>query len=246
MCNLEDPSSGPRPPRGRRHLVLASILACVGGIAALVVVFLYRTELAQLWADATGALRTLPWYLFMLAMILLPLAGFPNSVLMIAASGAYGVTSSLLMAVPALLINQTAGYFISRHLGRPTLDRILARTRLRGLNLDTGSPWTTTLLIRIVPGMPYAVQNYLPGIMGVPFRIFLPASFPPAYAYATLFILMGNEVTNLLDGRIGKGITWILLMAVVLSAARVVARRIQANRKPQPPDGDAASPSREL
>lgn len=128
----------------------------------------------KLWVERLTELHPL---LFLAAIGLLPVAGFPISAFYFYAGVAYGWQTGILLCLSGLAINMTLSYFVALTLLRSPL-RELARRRgyeLPQLNTAAGQ-FRATFLIRTVPGPPFPVQNYLLALAGIPFSIYLPVS----------------------------------------------------------------------
>ena len=163
--------------------------------------------LLQMILDAIGTAH--PVMLF-LALALLPLVGVPTSLLWIAAGVRLGTLPALAFCAVALLVNFTAGYWLARCGLRLPLTRLLERRGWRIPQLSAGDETMAILILRVTPGIPLCVQNYLLGLARVQFGRYLLLSMPAQAAYALAFVWFGDSLAS--------NVGWHLLLAVAALA----------------------------
>lgn len=161
------------------------------------------------------------------ALVLLPLIGIPVSPVWIAVGVRLGTLTGILIALAALLINFTLAYGIATRFIR---GRLHARLESRGNALPEMKPGDETrwiILVRMAPGFPLFLQNYLLGMAGVGFLRYLILSLPIQGIYAFLFISLGTSLS-------GSGLWRAVLAASGLVAAglliSLVRRHLSASR----------------
>lgn len=145
-------------------------IAGVAGAAALLW-FFGRTHLAQLHARA-GEFHG---GIVFLALMVLPLAGFPVSVLHALAGAKFGWPLGLALVTVSIAFQLVASYFIVR-----AAPGFFARrfAWLRGhLSGTVTAHRSLTLFAMLLPGAPYFAQNYVVAGAGVPFGIYFGYSF---------------------------------------------------------------------
>jgi uncharacterized membrane protein YdjX (TVP38/TMEM64 family) len=157
----------------------------------------------QMILDAIGTAH--PLILF-LALALLPLVGVPASPLWIAAGVRFAMLPAFTFCIAALLVNFTAGYWVARCGLRLPLTRWLERRGWRIPQLSAGDESLAILTLRVTPGVPLCVQNYLLGLAGVKFGRYLLLSTPAQAAYALIFVWLGDSLAS--------NAKWHLLLAV--------------------------------
>jgi uncharacterized membrane protein YdjX (TVP38/TMEM64 family) len=160
--------------------------------------------------------------LLFLAMALLPLLGLPISPFWVAAGIRLGVFWGTVLAAAALIVNFTIGYLLARTFLSNPIRRFLAR---RGHTIPQFTPGEQTqliLMVRITPGVPLFIQNYLLGTAGVSFLRYLLASIPAQLAYAAAFIWVGNSLSS--------NRTWRILLAISAFAAIAIAINLLRRR----------------
>lgn len=168
-----------------------------------------------------------PAWLFV-ALAILPLAGVPTSPLWIAAGLRMGTIPGFILAGCALILNYTAGYWLARRWLRHWLGAWLEKRGWRLPQLSNGDETLVILLLRVTPGLPLFVQNYLLGLAEVNFARFLLLSLLVQAPQVLAFVWFGH---SLADNAI-----WRLLLAagalVALSLLVVLFRRILRRRAP--------------
>ena len=172
-----------------------------------------------------------PWAIF-LAIAILPAFGFPASALLLLAGMVWGSNAtSCVIALAAVLLNILATHSFAAGPGKKLVTRLLgARARPLG-NLSAADHVRLSWIIRITPGVPLFVQNYVLGIVGVTLRQSLLAALPVTGLYVCGFVLTGGAI---FDGAWGLAITGICLVVATGFAARMMRRRCPATGIPEP------------
>jgi uncharacterized membrane protein YdjX (TVP38/TMEM64 family) len=108
----------------------------------------------------------------------------------------------------------TLCYATARSGLRPRLESLLRRFEYELPQFEEGDRGSLrfTLLVKLAPGAPAAVKNYLLGIIRVPFPLYFGASMLIAGAYAVLCAVVGD---SLFEHHVVRG----LLAGVVVVAA---------------------------
>ncbi|MEX2380767.1 MAG: hypothetical protein WD490_00135 [Opitutales bacterium] len=147
----------------------------------------------QLWA---GRLTHLHPALFLVAMCLLPVVGFPISAFYFYAGVTYGWGLGIPLCLGSLAMNMTLSYFVAQSLLRKPLSELLQRGGHELPHFRTGmNQFRATFLLRTVPGPPFPVQNYLLALAGIPFVIYLPVSLATQGAIGSLVIFSSDRLT---------------------------------------------------
>jgi len=133
------------------------------------------------------------------------------------------------IAVLALAANQTAGYWLARRwLRRP----IEAWLRARGKNvpqIPEGEETLWILLLRVTPGVPLFVQNYLLGLAQVRFGRYLALSLPVQTGYAVTFVSLGQALR---DSNVWRGMLAVSGLAAVAVAVLLLRRHLDRRLHP--------------
>jgi len=215
----------------RRYFVL---FACLGALSVLALWLLWqahpdREYWISLLKEGHLYLESRPWAL-LLALLVLPGIGFPVSPLLILVGlvlgPRYGMPAACALGVLALGLCTSWTYWAAAGPFRGILERHVLKDR-RLPSLATGNAMRIGLILRITPGIPYALQNVALGLIGLPFKTYLLVSIPIQSIYAIGFIITGGAI---FEGRAGLAITGgVLLVAIIL-----ITRLIRSRRNAQP------------
>lgn len=221
------PGSAPdEAPRVLFHLgafpvtsrLLARFLAAV--VAVAVVSLLWgRIDIDEIHARA----KAVPAVGVIAAIAVLPLIGFPVSILHLVAGVRFDFWSGILVVGATTAIHHLLGWTLVRVLPRRWFERLDPwRKKLRGAGyLDV------TLLCCLLPGMPYTVQLYLKPLVGTPLWLILGLSTLLHTARAVVTILLGDISADLTPGKIAAlAVYYVLLFAVSAVALRHLRRTL--------------------
>lgn len=164
------------------------------------------------------------------ALAILPLVGVPVSPLWIAIGIRAGTAWGAAIAVLALAANQTAGYWFARRWVRGPIEAWL---RARGKSvpqIPAGEETLWILLLRVTPGVPLFVQNYLLGLAQVPFGRYLALSLPVQISYAVAFVSLGQALR---DSNLWRGMLAVSGLAAIAVGLLLVRRHLDRKLHPQ-------------
>jgi uncharacterized membrane protein YdjX (TVP38/TMEM64 family) len=162
--------------------------------------------LSQWWHDGLALVSAARPAALFFAIALLPLVGVPASPLLIAAGVRLGTARGYALAMAALLVNFTLGYWLARRWLRGPLTRWLTRRGHTVPRLAAADEVPFILLFRVTPGLPLVIQNYLLGLAEVNFRRYLLLSLAVQSVYALAFVWLGQSLQ--------QSAAWKLLLAV--------------------------------
>lgn len=218
--------------RRHRHRIAFGLIAVM--LAATVAYRLLPDHPLDSWHD--GIERVLDWVreapfpLFILLTGLLPLTGIPVTALYIIAgavySPVYGIPATLGGLCLGLLLNLLVSYYAARWFRGP-VDRLLRRF---GATLPTFSgmqPWKVVLLVRITPGAPLMVQNFLLGMAHMPLGTYLVVSMLAELLIAGGYMTAGRSFST---GRWGMLPAGIGLVVAALLIASLLRDRLRAKK----------------
>lgn len=183
--SIDEVTRDARPSLLRRALGLLALAALAGAVW----VSTDRQMIAE-WKSESGPVP------FFIALALLPAIGFPTTPFFVLAGALYGVWTALIGCALAIAANQALCYWISHSALRPWIERAMARTRYRIPDF-AGAPagaMRFTILLRIAPGLPTFLKNYVLGLAGVPFWIYFWVSFLFTGLYAVSFVVLGESI----------------------------------------------------
>jgi uncharacterized membrane protein YdjX (TVP38/TMEM64 family) len=163
---------------------------------------------------------------FFSAMALLPGVGVPVSVFTLTAGPVFAPVMGLpLVVVVSLLclgLNLVLTYGLARWVLRPWAERLCAWLGFKIPRVAPEDQRSLTILVRVTPGPPYVLQNYLLGVARVSFPTYFTISWAVVSLYSTAVIIFGDALVN------GKGRG--ALIAVGLLVAFVVGVRFARKR----------------
>jgi uncharacterized membrane protein YdjX (TVP38/TMEM64 family) len=130
------------------------------------------------------------WYgpiVFVLAFAIGCVFALPASVFCIAAGFIWGWLAGGIYAIVGGSIGAVASFFVGRYLGEGILTRF-GRVGAMVTRQVENAGFRSMLVIRFIPGIPFAVLNYGAGVAGVRFRDYLPSTIigvmPPMFVFA--------------------------------------------------------------
>lgn len=221
----------PAAPAQRRPLLLKAALAGLVLLAGAVLV-LRGVDLRGLLATTLDLLRTAGPVAFFGAMALLPAFGVPASVFVLSAVGIFGpqlgTTTAVLLSLGALTFNFCLAYALARRGLRPLLTALVTRLGYKLPEVESGDATDLMILLRVTPGVPFFVQNYLAGLAEIPFGRYFGISLLIVWPLNTAFLLFGDALLH------GKGkIALLSLCAVIalMTLLHLVRRHYERRRK---------------
>jgi len=157
-----------------------------------------------------------------------PIVPLPASVMTITGGLAFGPTWGTLTALIGATIRACSEFLVARLLGREAVAKLF-KGKVAQLDQKIGEhAFQAVLLIRLIPNLPFDIQNYGLGFSQVRFAPYALASFlgmiPGSFAY----VYLGYSLTD-------PNQVWKLLLAVLLIVGLMVAQRAWKVKRPQAP-----------
>ncbi|MGJ8654536.1 MAG: TVP38/TMEM64 family protein [Opitutaceae bacterium] len=115
-------------------------------------------------------------WMFVVAMSLLPVAGFPIAAFYLFAGATFGYWEGLSYCLISLAINMSLSYFVARYCLYDALTKLVSKTGYTMPKLSEVNEYRFTFLLRTIPGPPFPVQNYVLSLLGVPFPVYISIS----------------------------------------------------------------------
>ena len=165
-------------------------------------------------------------------IVVLPAFGFPASALLLLAGIVWGSNpASCAIALGAIFLNIIVTHSFAAGPGKKFVSRFLGARLKPWERFSAADHAKVTWLVRVTPGIPLFVQNYLLGFLGVSLRQSLLVALPITGFYVCGFVLTGGAI---FDGTWGLAITGICLVVATGFAARMMRRRCPAPGIPEP------------
>ncbi|MFT3869191.1 MAG: hypothetical protein QM715_12100 [Nibricoccus sp.] len=156
-----------------------------------------------------------------LALVILPLLGFPVSVLHVFAGVRWGGVVGTSLVTASILLQLLASYGLV-HLFRPLFAARLEPLRRR---IPEGAHGPVSLFTMLVPGVPYFAKNYVLPLIGVPLPTYLLWCFPLHALRATVPVIFGDQADHLTPTRI---VLFCLYGTVIVLSCGWAFRRLQS------------------
>lgn len=220
-------------PAGRRRARLVKLVLLMAAVLIVVAMLARGYDLKALVDSGLSLLRTAGGPVFFLCMALLPAVGVPLSFFTLTAGSAFGPTLGMplvtVLALTAIGVNICLSYVLARHAFRPLVLRLVYALGYSLPPIAKGEVNDLIVLLRVAPGLPFPVQNYLLGIAEVPFWRYLAISCLIAFPIAAAFIFFGEA---LLQGRGRMALLGLLLLMALMVVIHMVRRRLRARQLP--------------
>jgi uncharacterized membrane protein YdjX (TVP38/TMEM64 family) len=189
----------PRPNRALLlKLAVVAVVLLVG--AALVARGL---DLKALLASGLDLIRNAGPVVFFGSMALLPSFGVPLSPFSLTAGSVFesslGMPLVIVLALAAVTFNIMLSYYLARRAFRPLLEKLMVRLGYKLPEVAAGDATDLIILLRVTPGVPFPVQNYLLGLAQVPVVKYAVISCAVQWSFNAAFILFGDALLH------GKG-----------------------------------------
>jgi uncharacterized membrane protein YdjX (TVP38/TMEM64 family) len=171
-------------------------------------------------------------------LVVLPLVGFPASLLHVAAGIRFGAPLGLALVSLSILIQLFASYAIVR-IWRKRFERARWVTKIRE-RIPDGAHASVCVFTVLLPGVPYAAVNCVLPIIGVPLRTFIACAWPLHTLRSTVTVIFGDQSAHLTAARLAVLLAYALTIA---GASWWTYRRLQAQfAGPPPVAGDQKQP----
>ena len=196
--------------------------------AALLLAWRMGVDLAMLkagWLRAEAFLRERPWWLFA-GLVILPGLPVPTSALLFLAGTVWRErpVAACAICLLAIALNMSWTYWLAARPGRGLVEKLLSMGTLRVPELPRGNHLRLLLVLRLTPGVPLFIQNYLLGFFRVPFRLYLPVSMACSGLIACGIVLSGAGVAG---GNFMPAITGAGLIVVGLVVVQILRQRLK-------------------
>ena len=215
-------------------------LALLPGLVVVALVIAWRlgyfglARREQLLAFVQQA-RHNPWAgpLYVVAFAVIATLGLPITILSVVGGALFGTIRGVALAWTGAMIGTVSAYFLARSIGQGPVRRFLGRHHLLD-RLKKGSDFWALFRLRVLPVAPFAVLDYLAGLVGVSLRALLLATaigvLPQvvAYGYAGAELLTGLEQggqTRLRAFWIAGGVTLLMIGLSLVPRAMKAAGR---------------------
>jgi uncharacterized membrane protein YdjX (TVP38/TMEM64 family) len=169
------------------------------------------------------------WYgpiVFILAFAAGCIVAAPASVFCIASGFIFGWVLGGTYAVIGGLLGATASFFVARFVGEGLLDRFGKVGKMVARQVDHAG-FRSLLVLRFIPGIPFAVLNYGAGVCGVRFRDYIASTFlgilPPMFVFAYSADALFNGTMS--EGDVVRRLLIAFALMLAITVLPMVVRR---------------------
>jgi len=231
------PSSPPSPSAPHPHQSRGLTWLRVGGVVALL--FALALALHAGWLDPSrvkgfllsfGPLAPLVWILVYLVAVFIPYA---TTVMTVAAGLAFGVVRGGLLTYGVTLFASLLPFTVARRLGRDWVERRVGGTRMeKYVELINRHAFLVFFYLRLLPTLPYEIQNHVAGVTRISYRHFLLASALGNGPILFVLVFLGDGMDTLGSRRFWAAV--VLYALALLSPIIVALVRRRMGKPPLP------------
>ncbi len=181
-------------------------------------------DMAAYLKDMLRVLDGVPLICYSLVILVLPILFLPVTPIYIIAASRAAEDSYLVVLLYCYLgltLNIVFSYYISRYFGK-YLRAFFNKRNIRIPEIPENEQYELTFLIRMIPGNPLTVQNYLLGMANIPFFKYVVISLPIQYIQVAIYVWFGEAI---FDGGMSKILLGGSLLFVVGVIARMLSKR---------------------
>lgn len=170
---------------------------------------------------------------FFAGLALLPAVGFPVLAFDLTASTAFaeqmGMPAVVACVLVAVTVNFSLTYFLARRGLRPLLEKLVKRLGYQVPQVEDGDETDLIMILRLTPGIPFFVQNYLCGLAEVKFARYFLLSCLLSWPFNAAAVIFSDAVIH---GRGRKAITAGMLLVAVAAATHLARKHYAKKQKP--------------
>ena len=217
-----------------RNAIKIGLLVLIAGAVAAVFFSPLRHHLnvasAREWVTHTRESVRGMWYAPLILIVGYAIGcvfAIPASIFVIVAGALWGWKLGALYAFLGGLLGAMASYFMGRFLGEGLLSRF-GKAGEMVMKQAKNAGFQTMLIVRLIPGPPFAVWNYGAGVAGMPFRDYALAT---AIGILPSHVIFAYSADAIFSGAMTEGeairklaIVGALLIAMVLLASYLKKR----------------------
>lgn len=208
------------PPSRKNRALLVKLMLAAGALAVAGVLVLRGFDVRGALQAFLGALQDAgPWWFFA-AMAVLPALGAPMAMFVLPAVAAFGpqlgTVNVVLLALGALTVNFCLAYALARRGLRPLVQWLVTRLGYRLPAVDSSDAIDLLILLRVTPGVPFVMQNFLAGLAQAPFGKYLLVSAAIAWPLNTAILLFGEALLQ------GKGKVALITLGAIIGLVAVL------------------------
>lgn len=210
----------PGGPIGRA----VSTVSAAALVGLLIWTLLWHWQAFLAWKAQAG------FWPFFIGLALLPLLGIPTTPLFVLAGATFDLATALIGCALAVAANLALSYWLARRWLRDWLAYLLARCEYELPNVSGQNTLAVLVLVRLTPGLPATLKNYLVALIDVPFSTYFAVSWVITLLYAVGLIVLGDSLSN---ASLVEAAVAVALLAAVSAGALWFFKYQQKRRTPR-------------
>jgi uncharacterized membrane protein YdjX (TVP38/TMEM64 family) len=219
---------------GRNALKAAIVLFIAAVVAALYFTPARQYMTREHIGEGVSIMRGL-WYgplIIIAAYAIGCIFAVPASLFIIAAGVVYGWKLGGLYAITGGMLGAVISYFVGRFLGEGLLEKFGSAGRMVERQVSSAG-LKTMLIVRLIPGPPFAVWNYGAGVARVKFSDYFLGTLLGTFPAHMIFAYSADALFN---GTMTQGdaVRRLLIVAALLIALTLLPTLIKRFTKPAP------------
>lgn len=135
--------------------------------------------------------------ILLFAVIFLPLIFFPMSPLLILVGLSFDTYTSLLIILMAIPVHLFLSYLCVKWFFKDIVEKYANKHNFRIFNIPKNRRIEVCFLVMSIPGLPYALKNYLLSVSSIPFKQYLLIGWLIQFLMCLPFILLGDAASNM-------------------------------------------------
>ncbi len=208
----------------RKKLIILAALVPIAIVGAVFAWHMGWVHFAlSLKEPILGWCRSNPIALFA-AIVILPGFAFPVAPLLILAGVVWGSSlQGCAIALAAVVLNISWTHLVASGPFRHRIIKLLGARFEKWQEMPKNDHFRVSCLLRVTPGVPLFVQNYVIGLLGIPLRFSIALAIPITGLYVCGFVLTGGAI---FEGKIGFLILGISLLIAATMIVNIIRSRI--------------------
>lgn len=157
-----------------------------------------------------------PTPLFITLFVILPIFGFPISLFLLVLGIKFGLVAGIALMAIIMPIHMIVSFALAKIAG-DLIRSILSRGSYIIPQVPPDKQVRFAFLIAAVPGLPYAVKNFLLPLAGIPFRLYLGMNWGCQAVMAVPAVILGTSVADLNPLMFISAIAGLVVIYLVIS-----------------------------
>lgn len=175
----------PSLPASKRRWLYAGLAVLALGVAVL---WLFALDFD--WQAIPRAMDKLDTATVVVLTTILPVAGFPISMVYLLIGARFGPALGLAVVSGITACHLLGTHWVARSFLRGPLTRLIERRKHHVPEVPPGENGAIALMIMLAPGIPYFIRNYVLALSGIPLRVYFAIAMPVHVlrSYVALFL----------------------------------------------------------